>query len=472
MSVSNGQQANSSTFNNAFVSRTTDSDTTGKIDLQNADGASGGSITNVQRELNKLNSFLGSVANTAYNALPTWTNNDVGASTDDVKLRADLLTAKFNGASGHGHTGAGGDGPQISAGDLADYNDFWSEWQTTTLTGAAGLNDDVSTEFSGETPGGGASTVGVPTTVPYNRVELRTEPGGDQIEEPGGRKVYGRVTESSGTWTLTYYYEDSSGVETAYSLPAQDIRIYYREVFDSSTRPTFGTDEGFIGSLDATADVVDASETQRGVVSINDQTFAGVKTFASATAHERADVASGGTVTALSSAQGFVKLTGASTTELQGIAAGSDGKELLIYNASSGALTLKHENAGASAADRIITSDGNDLVVAQYNAVELIYDTGASRWLAISTTGTGGGGATEPEVELRTITGGEATAKQITLAATPATPAKVLVDFIGVGPQFYGDDYTVSGTTLDWTGLGMDSITVVAGDKLRIVYWT
>lgn len=551
MAVANGQVANATTFNDAFVSRTVNSNTTAKISLNDSDVVSGTQITNIQRELNKLNSFLGSNPNTAKDALPSWTNNDVGLSTDTVQLRADNLTEKFNLSSGHAHDGTAGNGATISALNLGSFNKYFAEFQTDVFASAVGLDDDVTTVFSALTPGGGVSTVGVPTTAPYNRVELRTDPNGDQIEEPGGKLVYGRVTESSGTWTLTYYYE-AAGVETAYSLPSQDIRLYWREVFDASTRPTFATDTGFIGSFDATADVVDASSTQRGVVSIGAQSFAGVKTLTNgavmseALSLERTDVASGGTVTALTSTYSFVKLTGASTTEVQGIVGPSTAKLLVLYNASSGDLTIKHQNAGATAINRIITSDATDLVLSESQSVQLIYDTGASRWRVATSVGGGGGGVGYQEsigtgdgvttdfgpltltptdedsiivfrdsiivdksewslsvadisftsapaaaqniyvwyltngtpipmsptgtqnVEYRTLSGGEAAAESLTLTATPVSASKVMVDVIGGTAQEYSVDFTVSGTTLSWAGLGLAGL--VAGDKLRINY--
>lgn len=87
----------------------------------------------------------------------------------------------------------------------------------------------------------------------------------------------------------------------------------------------------------------------------------------------------------------------------------------------------------------------------------------------VDVSGGAGGGA--PEVELRTITAPEAAAKQLTLAGAPATPSKTMVMVKGGGHAFYGDDFVVSGATLDWTGLGFDSLPVVAGDKWTIVYW-
>lgn len=101
------------------------------------------------------------------------------------------------------------------------------------------------------------------------------------------------------------------------------------------------------------------------------------------------------------------------------------------------------------------------------NEVYVKQDAGLStNWTLLSTGGSG-----EPEVEYRTLTGGEATAKQLTLGATPSTASKVIVDIVSGSAQQFGADYTVSGAVLDWSGLGMDTIGMEAGDVLRIVYW-
>lgn len=88
--------------------------------------------------------------------------------------------------------------------------------------------------------------------------------------------------------------------------------------------------------------------------------------------------------------------------------------------------------------------------------------------VTISNTAVGSG---VPEVELRTISAPEAAAKQLMLVGTPTTPAKTqLIIKNGVG-TFYGDDYTVAGNILDWTGLGLDALPVAAGDKWTVIYW-
>jgi hypothetical protein len=143
VSVSNGQVANETTFNNAFASRTANTSLSGVVQLLGALAASGATIANLQRELNALNSFLGGTINSAKDYKPTWTNNDVGTSTDDVKTRVDVITLLFNnGAGGHTHDGSDGQGGQIDAGDLANLMANIT-MATTAAAGKVLLADDA-----------------------------------------------------------------------------------------------------------------------------------------------------------------------------------------------------------------------------------------------------------------------------------------------------------------------------------------
>lgn len=89
--------------------------------------------------------------------------------------------------------------------------------------------------------------------------------------------------------------------------------------------------------------------------------------------------------------------------------------------------------------------------------------------IEISATGAGSGEV--PNVEYRTISAPEAAAKELTLAATPNDPTKVMLDTIGGCAQEYSVDYSITDDVLSWDSLGLDGI-LEAGDKLRIVYWT
>jgi hypothetical protein len=71
--------------------------------------------------------------------------------------------------------------------------------------------------------------------------------------------------------------------------------------------------------------------------------------------------------------------------------------------------------------------------------------------------------------ETRALTSLEVTAKSLTLAQSPTYPNETSISIAQGGPQAYGLDFTVAGTTLSWTGLGMDGL-VLAGDELVITY--
>lgn len=276
--VSDGQLANAATFNGGLASKQVDNTFAGKQELADTDPVSGESIENVQRELNAASSFTGMPQNSDEDVLPVWTNNDVGSPTNDLKDRAEALTEKFNDTTGHSHDGSPGGGAPVSAANLSNFNNFIGVMQTFSKTGASGTSTDVSSSFTTKTPGGTDSQVGIYTTAPDNICDIYTLSNDEEIEDAGGQKVYGRLTESAGVWTLSFFTNEA-GVETAHSLSAQDIRVYFGEVFTMETRPTRGADLGRVGSLDKTADVVDASPTQRGLVNTGTQSFAGNKTF-------------------------------------------------------------------------------------------------------------------------------------------------------------------------------------------------
>jgi hypothetical protein len=92
MSVSNGQQANETTFNAAFSSKTADNELVGNQNLNDPDVASGTQVTNVQREHNSIASYVGKAINALKDALPAWVSTAVGSPTDDLTQRAEALT--------------------------------------------------------------------------------------------------------------------------------------------------------------------------------------------------------------------------------------------------------------------------------------------------------------------------------------------------------------------------------------------
>lgn len=94
MAVSDGNKVNAAVTNAAFISRTTDSNTTGKIDFDNADAASGASVTNVQQNVNGVHSFSGSTPNGAKDQKPSWVSDVIGVANENIKSRVDAVQAQ------------------------------------------------------------------------------------------------------------------------------------------------------------------------------------------------------------------------------------------------------------------------------------------------------------------------------------------------------------------------------------------
>lgn len=82
----------------------------------------------------------------------------------------------------------------------------------------------------------------------------------------------------------------------------------------------------------------------------------------------------------------------------------------------------------------------------------------------------GGGGAGDVIVDTIVLDAGMVAAKAVTLSDTPAVPAYTLVSIVGGSVQQFTTDFTVSGTTLSWTGLGMDALPMAVADVLVIAY--
>lgn len=91
------------------------------------------------------------------------------------------------------------------------------------------------------------------------------------------------------------------------------------------------------------------------------------------------------------------------------------------------------------------------------------YENGA--W---SDLGSGGGGGSG-NVNKFTLDSTDITNKFVTLSSSPSSPSNVILDIIGGIVQDYGVDFTISGSTLSWSSLGLDGILSV-GDKLIIQF--
>lgn len=278
MGVVDGTAVSAAITNPAFLDADQDDTGVGKYTLNNADAVSGSSIANVQRELNSLNSFTGSSSNQVYNQLPSYTNNNGFSVNETLRTRLDGVSLKFDQSFGHVHSGAAGDAPNIPSVDISNVVLSGSLISGTLITGASGGSTDVSSLMTGLTPSTGSAVKGVVVTAPYNKIPLR-DTNFDVIKNTTGDEIYARLTWSASVWTLTYYYLSGS-TETAYSFGSStDLNWFYQRLYNPITDKPVYNDMLYIPSENATADVLDATSTQRGVVSTGTQSFGGNKTF-------------------------------------------------------------------------------------------------------------------------------------------------------------------------------------------------
>lgn len=69
------------------------------------------------------------------------------------------------------------------------------------------------------------------------------------------------------------------------------------------------------------------------------------------------------------------------------------------------------------------------------------------------------------------LSSGQISAKQVTLSSTPTAIGAISVTIKGIGCQFPTDDFSLVSGKIDWNNSeGMDSLGLVAGDKLLIEY--
>jgi len=89
----------------------------------------------------------------------------------------------------------------------------------------------------------------------------------------------------------------------------------------------------------------------------------------------------------LNAVTGHVRLTDNTLTSLTMIPApASGGVKFSLYNDTGNAITIINE-AGATAANRIITGQGTDITMGIGMSLDFVYDSGSSRWLVIGGVG-------------------------------------------------------------------------------------
>lgn len=150
---------------------------------------------------------------------------------------------------------------------------------------------------------------------------------------------------------------------------------------DNQASGAYGGTLSFYSTPDASSTIVEHMRFLEGCV----ETTAIAKTPALILVTQ--NVATAATITQLSAAKVGVEFTGSTTTEVQGINADHESKEVVLHNRSTAVITLKHENGSAAADDRIKFPGGADYTLQPESSVTLFYCETDTRWKLKSTTG-------------------------------------------------------------------------------------
>ena len=499
--VINGQPVDEAVTNPAFIIKNADDFTVHKVGLK--DPAEGVLIDSAQKALDTLMITTGAtetIAGTVYGA-PASTIDD----GDDHQFALSKLAFKFFATfpTGHAHTGVDGQGPKIQAVDVDSVPLKGYVIQGTDLVGVSGLSEDISTEMAGKIVSTGATVQGVPTSSPYNKIMIRQASGTDTddvYKDTLGNIVYGRITESVGVWTLSFYVLLST-VETAYSFPApSDVRWYFQELFNPLQNPPVYSEFAVVPSENTTSDVLNATQTEYGKTIL--QNVASTEVGSSSTVgsangrvanenHAHKGVHSLGIFGDATKLYGDVDLE-----EGSGVILTRVGQRITIDN---NAVTFGNQETPTGTVDGV-----NDTFILSQSPLDdeslLVTIDGVVRpeteWTLTGTSLVFGAGfipqlgqnvyvfylisGTPPVpppaptgtefVEYPTLTPTNITDKKVVLSGTPAIAANTMLDIIGGGPQVYGFDFTVIGNELSWNGLALDGL-LASGDQLRIHYW-
>lgn len=171
-------------------------------------------------------------------------------------------------------------------------------------------------------------------------------------------------------------------------------------------------------------------------------------------------------ITGLGTTKELIRMTGSTATNIQGIDAGAGtlAKVISIYNQSSAIVTLKHEDSGATAINRISLPGALNLEVDPGVVVDMFYSVAESRWKLKGGSSGGGGGATAENKTESIAASGAFTkpAKYLSnylISSTGGAVDASSTPFGGVGPTYDGTEVCIIGTS------DTDSVTFVHNDN-------
>lgn len=158
---------------------------------------------------------------------------------------------------------------------------------------------------------------------------------------------------------------------------------------DNMTTSASGGTLSFMSTADGTASLVEHMRFINGLVEtvlplkINSEVLVGQ------------NISTTATIAQLSATQILAEMTGSTNTDIQGINSAQATQLIFIHNRSSAAVTLKHQNGSASAADRLKLPNSLDYVIKADCSATLYYCTTDTRWKILTTSETSSGFTTD-----------------------------------------------------------------------------
>jgi hypothetical protein len=411
------------------MSRTQDTSTLGRVDLENALPASGPEVLNVQRNINSINAFTGRPENSAADAVPAWNSNELGTTDDTLKDRIEAIDFQFQ--------------------DLSNFVDDASE----TQRGVVNIADQSFGGFKTFVNGlsaleqlfvGGKfllsvdeddTTTGTDQTIdsPESLAVRVSDPALDSIEgivapEENSQLVFlinatGQpvsLVHDQGTNENRFFVPTEEDFEL---LPNALVAFLYDPTAErwlllggsgsgdlelaavgSTPNPNAATVTGGVLNLEP------ADQFNPGVVTIGAQEFAGSKTFKDNLIVEGVANLSGplqysyqgrapfGADQVLTEPESIILgLTDDALDSVAGIsprATPNNFDFIYLWNESDTPFTLLHDSSATSATERFICPQGQDLIVEPQEFIPIFYDRNFTRWRVVSQGATiGGGGA-------------------------------------------------------------------------------
>ncbi len=341
--------------------------------------------------------------------------------------------------------------------------------------GTVGTDNRVSTVNIANTTGTSLQTVNIGSSGNVNNIVniLAGTTGGVNIQTSGGGPV--AIGDGTGTFSLS-----TSNIDISSAGAISGVTGYAQASgnFAQSGAGTFSTGTGAV-SLNGATSVTGTNTFTVGTglttlgggldVSAGNSTFAGnvvVENTGYLATNRAADFSTtGSTNDANLGAASLVRLTGASTQTITGIAGGADGRILTIVNAAAQAAIITNNDGASTAANRISTGTGSNISLAAGSTVTLIYDAAASLWRVVGDVagGTGLAVTTIGAVDSQTKSANGAVISSSTLYLQTAD-----IDDIGlvsIGTQTFNgvktfDDglvVTTGGATITAGALAVDS---------------